>query len=77
LPLKTLSKANITIASSNESSGEDIPFSLVLRPPLGRPRDEMGIGVRYLTGYVPGDAGDPYRVPADLASACLKLAAGT
>jgi hypothetical protein len=48
---------------------EDIPFSLVLRPPSLLAREEMGIRVRYLAGYVPGKA------PADLASACLELAA--
>jgi hypothetical protein len=45
------------------------PFSLVLRPPFRLGREEMGIKVRYLAGYVPG------KVPADLASACLELAA--
>jgi hypothetical protein len=48
---------------------EDIPYSLVLRPPLRLSREEMSIRVRYLTGYSPG------KVPADLASACLELAA--
>jgi hypothetical protein len=48
---------------------EDIPFSLVLRPPLRLSREEMSIKARYLAGYVPGKA------PADLASACLELAA--
>jgi hypothetical protein len=45
------------------------PFSLVLRLPYRLTREEMGIQVRYLAGYVPGEA------PADLASACLELAA--
>jgi hypothetical protein len=45
------------------------PFSLVLRPPFRLGREEMGIKVRYLAGYMPGKA------PADLASACLELAA--
>ncbi|MDR1099377.1 MAG: hypothetical protein LBL28_02740, partial [Treponema sp.] len=53
----------------DEGIQEDIPFSLVLRPPLRLSRGEMGIRVRYLAGYVPGKA------PADLASACLELAA--
>jgi hypothetical protein len=48
---------------------EDIPFSLVLRPPLRLSRDEMAIKVRYVAGHAPGKA------PADLASACLELAA--
>jgi hypothetical protein len=45
------------------------PFSLVLRPPFRLSREEMAIKVRYLAGYAPGKA------PADLASACLELAA--
>jgi hypothetical protein len=53
----------------DEGIHEDIPFSLVLRPPFRLVREEMGIQVRYLAGYVPGKA------PADLASACLELAA--
>jgi hypothetical protein len=57
----------------DEGICEDIPFSLVLRVPLCR--EEQAIRVRYLSGYVPGKAGMPFGVPADLASACLKLAA--
>ena len=53
----------------DEGIREDIPFSLVLRPPFQLIREEMGIRVRYLAGYVPG------KTPADLASACLELAA--
>jgi hypothetical protein len=53
----------------DEGSREDIPFSLVLRPPYRLAREEMGIKVRYLAGYSPGKA------PPDLASACLELAA--
>jgi hypothetical protein len=53
----------------DEGIWEDIPFSLVLRPPFQLSREEMGIKVRYAAGYVPGKA------PADLASACLELAA--
>ncbi|MDR2433604.1 MAG: phage head-tail connector protein [Treponema sp.] len=86
----------------DEGIREDIPFSLVLRPPFQLVREEMGIKVRYLAGpensfesedffrphavphypqtrsmfrvqywagYTPGKA------PADLASACLELAA--
>jgi hypothetical protein len=59
----------------DEGIHEDIPFSLVLRPPFRLVREEMGIQVRYLAGYVPGKAGDPCGVPTDLASACLELAA--
>jgi hypothetical protein len=53
----------------DEGIHEDIPFSLVLRPPYRLAREEMGIKVRYLAGYSTGKA------PADLASACLELAA--
>jgi hypothetical protein len=48
---------------------EDVPFSLVFRPPFRLARGEIGIKARYLAGYSPGKA------PADLASACLELAA--
>jgi hypothetical protein len=53
----------------DEGIHEDIPFALVLRPPYRIAREDMGIRVRYLAGYAPGKA------PADLASACLELAA--
>jgi hypothetical protein len=53
----------------DEGIHEDIPFSLVLRPPFRLSKEEMGIRVRYLAGYAPGKA------PPDLASACLELAA--
>jgi hypothetical protein len=53
----------------DEGIREDIPFSLVLRPPFRLAQEEMGIRVRYVAGYAPGKA------PADLASACLELAA--
>jgi hypothetical protein len=53
----------------DEGIHEDIPFSLVLRPPIRLSREEMGIQVRYLAGYSTGKA------PPDLASACLELAA--
>jgi hypothetical protein len=53
----------------DEGIREDILFSMVLRPPYRITQEEMGIQVRYLAGYVPG------KVPADLASACLELAA--
>jgi hypothetical protein len=53
----------------DEGIHEDIPFSLVLRPPYHLTQEKMGIRVRYLAGYVPGKA------PPDLASACLELAA--
>jgi hypothetical protein len=53
----------------DEGIHEDIPFSLVLRPPVRLSREEMGIQVRYLAGYSVGKA------PSDLASACLELAA--
>jgi hypothetical protein len=53
----------------DEGIREDIPFSLVLRPPYRLTQEEMGIRVRYVAGYSMGKA------PADLASACLELAA--
>jgi hypothetical protein len=53
----------------DEGIHDDIPFSLVLRPPYRITQEEMGIRVRYMTGYIPG------KIPADLASACLELAA--
>jgi hypothetical protein len=52
-----------------EGIHENIPFSLVLRPPFRLNREELGIKVRYLAGYSTGKA------PPDLASACLELAA--
>jgi hypothetical protein len=59
----------------DEGAHEDIPFSLVLRPPCRLGREEMGIRARYLAGYSTGKAEDACGVPADLASACLELAA--
>jgi hypothetical protein len=53
----------------DEGIHEDIPFSLVLRPPYRLAREEQAIKVRYLAGYSTGKA------PPDLASACLELAA--
>jgi hypothetical protein len=53
----------------DEGIREDIPFALVLRPPFRFAREEQSIKVRYLAGYSAGKA------PADLASACLELAA--
>jgi hypothetical protein len=53
----------------DEGIREDIPFSLVLRPPMRLTREEMGVKVRYVAGYAPGKA------PPDLAAACLELAA--
>ena len=48
---------------------ENIPFSLSVSPALRLVRDLSGIKVHYRAGYSPG------KVPADLASACLELAA--
>ena len=48
---------------------EDIPFCLSVSPALGLVRDLSGIKVHYRAGYVPG------KVPTDLTSACLELAA--
>jgi uncharacterized phiE125 gp8 family phage protein len=54
---------------------ENIPFCLSVSPALRLVRELSGLKVHYRAGYVPGKAGDPYGVPADLASACLELAA--
>jgi len=48
---------------------EDIPFSLVLRPPLRDRAEKMTFKVLYSAGYNIG------KTPPDLASACLELAA--
>ena len=48
---------------------ENIPFCLSVSPALRLVRDLSGLKVHYRAGYVPG------KVPADLASACLELAA--
>jgi hypothetical protein len=47
----------------------DLPFSLSLSPALRRYRGLSAVKVVYWAGYAPG------KVPADLASACLELAA--
>jgi hypothetical protein len=48
---------------------ENIPFCLSVSPALRLVRDLSGIKAHYRAGYAPG------KVPADLASACLELAA--
>jgi hypothetical protein len=48
---------------------EDIPVCLSVSPALRLVRGLSGLKVHYRAGYVPG------KVPADLASACLELAA--
>jgi uncharacterized phiE125 gp8 family phage protein len=48
---------------------EDIPFCLSVSPALRLVRELSGLKVHYRAGYSPG------KVPADLASACLELAA--
>jgi hypothetical protein len=48
---------------------ENIPFCLSVSPALRLVRDLSGLKVHYRAGYVPG------KVPPDLASACLELAA--
>jgi hypothetical protein len=53
----------------DEGVYEDLPFTLLLRPPYQLSRDEKSIRVQYLAGYSTGKA------PGDLASACLELAA--
>jgi len=53
----------------------DIPFSLSLSSALRRYRGMSGIKVVYWAGYPFGKVGTPNRVPADLSSACMELAA--
>jgi hypothetical protein len=48
---------------------EDVPFCLSVSPALPLVRELSGLKVHYRAGYVCG------KVPADLASACLELAA--
>jgi hypothetical protein len=48
---------------------EDMPYCLSVSPAIGLVRDLSGLKVHYRAGYVPG------KVPPDLASACLELAA--
>jgi hypothetical protein len=54
---------------------EDTVYSLSFSPALFRGRCLAAVKAVYRAGYAPGKAGDPYGVPADLASACLELAA--
>jgi hypothetical protein len=54
---------------------EDTVYSLALSPALGRFPGLTAVKAVYRAGYGIGEAGDPYGVPADLASACLELAA--
>ena len=54
---------------------EDNPFSLSVSPALRLVRDLSGLKVHYRAGYVPSDGRLGGKVPADLASACLELAA--
>jgi hypothetical protein len=54
---------------------EDTVFSLSLSPALNRGRGLSAVKAVYRAGYAYGEAGDSYGVPADLASACLELAA--
>jgi hypothetical protein len=56
-------------------AGEDIPGCLAVRPEAGLRRGERAVKVRYQAGYETGKVCPPYGVPADLASACLELAA--
>jgi hypothetical protein len=53
----------------------DVPFNLRLSPALGRLRGVVAFKAVYRAGYVPGKVCPPDGVPADLASACLELAA--
>jgi hypothetical protein len=53
---------------------EDTVYSLSLSPAVGRSRGLTAVKAVYRAGYGCGEA-DPYGVPADLASACMELAA--
>jgi hypothetical protein len=50
-------------------TADDLPCCLSINPAVRLVRGEAAVRVHYRAGYVPG------RVPADLASACLELAA--
>jgi hypothetical protein len=54
---------------------EDTVYSLSLSPALNRGRGFSAVKAVYTAGYACGEAGDPYGIPGDLASACLELAA--
>jgi hypothetical protein len=54
---------------------EHIPFCLSVSPAIRLVRDLSGLKVHYRAGYSAGKSGTPFGVPADLASACLELAA--
>jgi hypothetical protein len=54
---------------------EDIPGCLSVSSALGLVRGVSVLKVRYWAGYAYGEVGYPCGVPADLASACLELAA--
>jgi hypothetical protein len=54
---------------------EDTVYSLWLSPALFRGGGVTAIKAVYWAGYGPGEVGDLYGVPADLAAACLELAA--
>jgi hypothetical protein len=54
---------------------EDTVFSLSLSPALNRGWGLSAVKAVYRAGYAYGEAGDSDGVPADLASACLELAA--
>ena len=61
----------------DEGIYEDIPSSLVLRPPLSRSSERLMLRVKYAAGYSTGIGMEYDRkgVKPDLASACLELAA--
>jgi hypothetical protein len=62
-------------AEEEDFAGLDIPHILRLSPALGRLPGLMAFKAIYWAGYACVEAGEPYAVPADLASACLELAA--
>jgi hypothetical protein len=58
-----------------EAGPEDMVYSLSLCPALLHGRGFAAVKAVYRAGYFPGKVGTPFGVPADLASACLELAA--
>jgi hypothetical protein len=53
----------------------DVPFCLSVSPGLRLIRGVSVVKISYWVGYAAGEDGDPYEIPADLAAACLELAA--
>jgi hypothetical protein len=63
------------VVAETEEEPEDTVYSLSLSPALFHGRGLVAIKAVYRAGYSYGEAGSPYGALADLASACLELAA--